>query len=345
MSNPVAPPTAGASFCPGNVAGANAVRGAGAGFWAGASTSANFGAGAGAGAGADASTVADAGPGTVAGACADAGAGAVAVTGTGAGAGAGTDTGTGVGAGANAGAGAVDGAGSSAGAGTDAGAGARAGAGAGAAHKHAYPHHFKLQPAPLFPSTQPYLTPTAALYYLHRLRTCAATAFGHALHSGKPVGRQGPPLQLQGFVNAVADRWDTVLAVGFSLGQTTMGIALRLPFMAGWGPRVAMWTSLAWSTGGNVGWTEVLFATIMSPVHVLAWKGLGWGHGNSRNTALTVLAALASGLHMGTIRNFIMAPQWPWRMENIWDLPACEILSVAAVLDLAPPQSGRLHRP
>ena len=101
---------------------------------------------------------------------------------------------------------------------------------------------------------------------------------------------------------------------------------------------MAIWASLVSMTGGDSGWIELICATTMSPVHVLAWRGLAWGQGNTRVTAVTVLASLAGGLHVGTMQDFIAAPKWPWQAECVWELPACELLSVAAVLDLAPPE-------
>ena len=41
---------------------------------------------------------------------------------------------------------------------------------------------------------------------------------------------------------------------------------------------------------------------------------------------------------MGSMQDFIAASKWPWQAKGIWEFPACTLLSMAAVLDLAPPE-------
>ena len=109
-----------------------------------------------------------------------------------------------------------------------------------------------------------------------------------------------------------------MLQLGFWLGEASMAAALQIPFL--------------------------VKTAVSSPVHLLVFRSIVLDQGAARVTACTVLLSLAGGLHFGSAASFLEAGRKPWDIATIWELPACELLSVAAAWDLCAPEWPALQQ-
>ena len=101
-------------------------------------------------------------------------------------------------------------------------------------------------------------------------------------------------------LSAVEGWCNPALDLGFWLGSASMGLALRLPFIA----------------VGAAG------ATLTTPVHILTWRGFIYGYGVTKFAGSSVLVTLACGLHTGSAADFWKRGSKPWDVATPWELLA-----------------------